>query len=65
MKRREFLTATGVALSVAGNPLAAAAQSVPSPARPWHKMRLGCQRGPTNAALLEIFKRHGVEHICG
>jgi mannonate dehydratase len=65
MKRREFLTATGVALSVAGNPLAEAAQSVPSPARPWHKMRLGCQRGPTNAALLEVFKRYGVEHICG
>lgn len=65
MKRRDFLTATGIALSVVGNPLAGPAQSGTSPPRTRHKMHVGCQRGPTNAALLEVFKRHGVEHICG
>jgi mannonate dehydratase len=28
-------------------------------------MHVGCQRGPTTAALLDFFKRHGVDHICG
>jgi mannonate dehydratase len=28
-------------------------------------MHLGCQRGPTTPAMLDFFKRHGVEHICG
>lgn len=65
MKRRDFLTATGIALSVGGNPLAGPTQSGTSLPRTRHKMHVGCQRGPTNAALLEVFKRHGVEHICG
>jgi mannonate dehydratase len=65
MQRREFLTAAGVAFSFAGKPLEAAAQAGPSSPRARHKMHVGCQRGPTNAVMLEIFKRYGVEHICG
>src|SRR5580698_4230523 len=69
MKRREFLTTTGIALSVAGNALKASAQpstSTPSGATPRQfNMHVGCQRGPTNAEMLQLFRRHGVEHICG
>jgi mannonate dehydratase len=28
-------------------------------------MHLGCQRGPTTAEMLDFWKRHGVEAICG
>ena len=28
-------------------------------------MHLGCQRGPTSPEMLDYFKRHGVEAICG
>ena len=68
MNRREFLTAAGVTLAAAGrdqtNPedRLSAAPSLPhNPLR----MHVGCQRGPANADMLQIFKRHGVEHICG
>jgi len=28
-------------------------------------MVVGCQRGPTSDQMLDYFKRHGVDHICG
>ncbi|MDA2930615.1 D-mannonate dehydratase, partial [Acidobacteria bacterium AH-259-O06] len=28
-------------------------------------MHVGTQRGPTNDEMLQYFKRHGVNHICG
>ena len=28
-------------------------------------MVVGCQRGPTDSRLLQHFKRHGVDHVCG
>jgi mannonate dehydratase len=68
MKRREFLTAAGVALAATGRDQTkpehrlAAAPSLPHRPLPMH---VGCQRGPTNAAMLQTFRRHGVEHICG
>jgi len=68
MKRREFLTAAGMALTAAAGEQAAPqsqlADATPQPRNPV-KMHVGCQRGPTIPAMLQIFKRHGVEHICG
>ena len=29
------------------------------------RMHVGCQRGPTTPEMLQFFKRHGVDHICG
>ena len=29
------------------------------------KMHVGTQRSPTTAHMLQYFKRHGVNHICG
>jgi len=43
-----------------GKPLQAAVQAGPSSPRAKHKMRVGCQRGPTNAVMLEIFTDKGV-----
>jgi mannonate dehydratase len=28
-------------------------------------MYVGCQRGPTTPQMLQFFKRHGVDHLCG
>ena len=28
-------------------------------------MHVGCQSGPTTPKMLDYFKRHGVDHICG
>ena len=28
-------------------------------------MHVGCQNGPTTPKMLDYFKRHGVDHICG
>jgi mannonate dehydratase len=65
MKRREFLSAAGVALatSQATNSSASPGQIVPP--RPPLKMHVGTQQGPTTAAILQFCKRHGVDHICG
>jgi mannonate dehydratase len=65
MKRREFLSAAGVAMG--------ACQAFPSNASPEPigvprvplKMHVGTQQGPTTAAMLQYFKRHGCDHICG
>ncbi len=68
MKRREFLSVTGMTLAAAGREQTKPADRVPAataaPPNPV-KMHVGCQRGPTSPAMLQFFKRHGVEHICG
>jgi mannonate dehydratase len=65
IKRRTVL---GLAAASALLPASSAvAQTTASPARGGKKLKMhvGCQRGPTTPRLLEHFKRHGVEHICG
>jgi mannonate dehydratase len=64
MKRREFLSAAGVALAASRTSHAGAA---PEPSRrpPPHKMHVGTQQGPTTAATLQFCKRHGCDAICG
>jgi mannonate dehydratase len=64
MKRRQFLTLAAGTAAVAGcnrtaRDAAAAAEKKPV------AMHLGCQRSPTNDEMLEFFKRHGVDHVCG
>jgi len=70
VKRRDFLKAAGIGAAAAGcAPLesempaadAGRADGAAAPVR----MHLGCQRSPTTPAMLQFFKRHGVEHICG
>ena len=64
MDRRSFLAMTGSAA-------AALAADTPSTAvaaqrtRRRVKMHVGTQRGPTTPEMLQYFKRHGVNHICG
>lgn len=68
MRRREFLSLTGTVLAAAGREQAKPERGVPAviarPPQPVN-MHAGCQRGPTTPAMLQFFKRHGVEHICG
>ena len=68
MRRREFLSVTGMTLAAAGRgqtqPERRVADRAAQPRNPV-KMHLGCQRGPTTPAMLQCFKRHGIEHICG
>jgi mannonate dehydratase len=66
MKRREFLSAAGVALATAA-PASASSDSAGTSGRPRAplKMTVGTQQGPTTAAMLQYFKRHGCDHICG
>jgi mannonate dehydratase len=66
MKRRNFL---GWAAAAASVPWTAAeatqTRAAPNAAAEKLRMHVGCQRGPTTAEMLDYFKRHGVEHICG
>jgi len=66
MKRRSFITSVAAAAS---SSLATAGISAATPTARGTPgkvlMYAGCQRGPTTPALLDFFKRHGVEHICG
>jgi mannonate dehydratase len=65
MKRRTFLSAAGVSLATR---VAATADPSTTPSRitrPPLKMHLGTQQGPTSAEMLEFFKRHGCDHVCG
>jgi mannonate dehydratase len=68
MNRRKFIT-TSSALSAAAlsgcatPPPAEVAEKAPAP-KPI-LMHVGCQRGPTTVEMLQNFKRHGVNHICG
>ena len=68
MHRRQFLATAGVTLAAAGREQTKPEQRLSAaPSRPRNPlgMHVGCQRGPTNAAMLQTFRRHGVEHICG
>ena len=46
-------------------PDAVLAAKSPKPGPKPVDMHLGCQRGPTSPAMLQRFRRNGVEHICG
>src|SRR5579863_10748895 len=76
MKRREFLTGAGMTFAAASQGHATPDRRPTEPAHaPRHraksvakkpmKMHVGCQCGPTTPSMLQFFKRHGVEHICG
>ncbi len=65
MDRRDFMASCGTAVALAGlgegTALGDEARKMPAKV----KMHLGCQRGPTSPEMLDYFKRHGVEAICG
>lgn len=69
IKRRHFLTgaAGAAALSACGGaePQAASEAARPTAAEKPVRFYVGTQRSPTNKELLQYFKRHGVNHICG
>jgi mannonate dehydratase len=65
MKRREFLSATGATLATCKASTSSASPGPIGTPRPPLKMHLGTQQGPTTAAMLQYFKRHGCDHICG
>jgi mannonate dehydratase len=70
MKRRQFVSLVGAAAGAAslGTPeLRAAARGAgqASAARGRARMVVGCQRNPTDAKMLQFYKRHAVDHICG
>lgn len=65
MKRRQFVTLsglTGLGAVVRGRPVSG---QTPAPPAASKGPVLGCQRGPTDLRRLQHFKRHGVDHICG
>lgn len=58
--RREFLAGSAA--------LAATSQLEAAPAKPAHQralMKVGTQQAPTTRMMLQYFKRHAVDHICG
>src|SRR5262245_5078259 len=64
MKRRQFLTLAAGTAAVAGCNRTARDAAAPAEKKPV-AMYVGCQRSPTTAEMLQFFKRHGVDHICG
>lgn len=67
MDRRQFIGACGAGATLAGvNGATAALPDAPPPGRPrTAPMHMGTQQGPTTAEMLDYFKRHGVEAVCG
>ncbi len=67
MQRRSFLTwATAVATTAwPGRRASAQTRVAAEAAGEKVRMHVGCQQAPTTAEMLDYFKRHGVEHICG
>jgi mannonate dehydratase len=67
MKRRSFLGGATATVSAACSGRAVVADSEGSREASGRKlaMHVGCQNGPTTPKMLDYFKRHGVEHICG
>jgi len=69
VQRRQLLSLAGTTTALAGwaglagltRPSAAQEKQRPKPV----KMYVGTQRGPTSPQMLQYFKRHGVDHICG
>ena len=59
MDRRQFIATFG-----AGIAMADLSEATQPPARS-SQMHVGTQQGPTNAEMLDYFKRHGVEAVCG
>ena len=68
MNRRSFIT-TGSALGAASlTGCSPSPQPVAEAQKPEAKpilMHVGCQRSPTTPEMLQNFKRHGVNNICG
>ena len=65
LNRRTFITTSGTAaamgcLKTSSHSAEGLGKAPTSP-----RLHLGCQRGPTDAKMLDYFKRHGVEAICG
>ena len=66
MQRRRFLTFCGTSIAMAGLDKDVASGTERGPKQPQNaKMHLGCQRGPTTAEMLDYWKRHAVDAICG
>jgi len=65
MKRRQFVTISGLAGLGAIAPSGSARAEQRAPSGRSTGPVLGCQRGPTDLRRLQHFKRHGVDHICG
>jgi mannonate dehydratase len=66
MKRRDLLIGAGAAVSALtldGRGSAGTPRDPRSSATA--RMVAGCQRGPTDAKMLQFFKRHAIDHICG
>ena len=65
MKRRQFVTISGLVGLGAIAPSGSARAEQRAPSGRSTGPVLGCQRGPTDLRRLQHFKRHGVDHICG
>lgn len=70
MDRRAFLAMGGAAALTVGCDQASNTTAGDAPAQSGKntrpvKMHVGCQRGPTTPEMLQFFKRHGVNNICG
>jgi mannonate dehydratase len=65
MNRRHFLSVAGTAAGTAALPAGAARPASAQTSGKRARMVVGCQRGPTSDEMLQYFKRHGVDHICG
>jgi mannonate dehydratase len=69
MNRRQFAAVAGAGAALAGATMIAGSRreekSDEKPKKRPVRMYVGCQRSPTNAEMLQFFKRHGVDHICG
>lgn len=67
MNRREFAAVLGAGTGLAlGHSLSAHEETERDRATAGPvRMHVGCQKGPTNSRQLQLFKRYGVDHICG
>jgi len=65
MDRRTFIAACGTGATLAGLNRSSQAAGRGGKAPKKAKMHLGTQQGPTTPEMLDYFKRHGVEGICG
>lgn len=69
IRRRQFISLAGAAAGAAAwKGVSAEVLAGRAPSRPQGRtvqMHVGTQRGPTTPEMLQFFKRHGVDHICG